>query len=57
MWIKTITGSIFKVNHYDARNRAYVVYTNEEDLITGRNLVQMIDYTAVEKIAETKEEL
>lgn len=57
MWIKTITGLIFKVNHYDTRNRAYVVYTNEEDLITGRNLVQMIDYTAVEKMAETKEEL
>lgn len=57
MWIKTITGLIFKVHHYDAKNRAYVVYTNDVDLVTGTNLVQMIDYTAVDKMAETKEEL
>lgn len=57
MWIKLFNGSIFKVHHYNKRNETYVVYTGEVDLVTGRDLVETIDYTVVEKVAETKEEL
>lgn len=57
MWIKLYSGAIFQVHHYHKSYEAYVVYTGEKDLITGRNILQDIDYTVVEKVAETKEEL
>ena len=57
MWIKLYSGQIFQVHHYHKSYEAYVVYTGEKDMITGRDILQDIDYTVVEKVAETKEEL
>ena len=57
MWIKLYNGGIYELHHYDAKREVYIVLTGEVDLVTGRNLVQTIDYTVVEKVAETKEEL
>ena len=57
MWIKLYSGEILQVHHYYEPREIYVVYTGEKDLVTGRDIVQDIDYTVVEKVAETKEEL
>lgn len=55
MWLKTYNGTIYEFSH--KYKDVYVCYTGERDIITGRRCVQWIDYTIVEKVAETKEEL